>query len=328
MIVQCETCRTKFNIDETLLNKEGSKVRCSRCENIFVAYPEEHNEAEDLLDVSAEQQEMEAEKEAVGAGFDDDNRFEEDAMEDIGDLEAEYGEDSSDFLEEGDVQKIASKDDKEKAEETSKDVDEAIEHVSDRKKGGKSRNLLIFIAIILLLAGAGAYVYFQTPHLISGFLALSTKPAEIQKSSDMGARRLEILTVDGSFVDSEKAGRFFVICGKLRNNYPKRRNSILVKGSLLNESGQVVKEKSAYAGNTFKEEDLPSLPLEEINRLMQNRHGIENKNVNIDPGTSIDFEIVFEDLPENLSEFTVGAVSSSPGKPETNNKPEGSETTL
>ena len=49
---------------------------------------------------------------------------------------------------------------------------------------------------------------------------------------------------------------------------------------------------------------------------MNNRPGIDNKNLNIEPGTSVDFAIVFEKLPDNLSEFTVGAVSSSPAGPE------------
>ena len=39
MIVICEKCLTKFNIDESILKKKGSKVRCNICKNIFIAYP-------------------------------------------------------------------------------------------------------------------------------------------------------------------------------------------------------------------------------------------------------------------------------------------------
>ena len=39
MVIQCESCRTEFNLDESLLKKEGSKVRCSRCRHVFTAYP-------------------------------------------------------------------------------------------------------------------------------------------------------------------------------------------------------------------------------------------------------------------------------------------------
>ncbi|MGD8385597.1 MAG: DUF3426 domain-containing protein [Desulfobacteraceae bacterium] len=39
MIVQCEKCNSRFRLDETLLKEGGSKVRCSSCRHVFVAYP-------------------------------------------------------------------------------------------------------------------------------------------------------------------------------------------------------------------------------------------------------------------------------------------------
>ena len=41
MIIACEQCRTRFNLDENLLKQDGSKVRCSKCSHVFVAYPPE-----------------------------------------------------------------------------------------------------------------------------------------------------------------------------------------------------------------------------------------------------------------------------------------------
>ncbi|MBF0411494.1 MAG: zinc-ribbon domain-containing protein [Desulfamplus sp.] len=39
MIITCEKCSTKFNLDESILKKEGSKVRCSSCRHVFKVYP-------------------------------------------------------------------------------------------------------------------------------------------------------------------------------------------------------------------------------------------------------------------------------------------------
>ncbi len=39
MIITCEKCSTKFNLDESLLNENGSKVRCCLCKHVFTAYP-------------------------------------------------------------------------------------------------------------------------------------------------------------------------------------------------------------------------------------------------------------------------------------------------
>ncbi len=41
MIIECEQCRSKFNFDESLLKRDGSRVRCSVCKTIFTAYPPE-----------------------------------------------------------------------------------------------------------------------------------------------------------------------------------------------------------------------------------------------------------------------------------------------
>ncbi|MDY6790651.1 MAG: DUF3426 domain-containing protein [Thermodesulfobacteriota bacterium] len=39
MILTCNKCGIGFNFDETLLKETGSKVRCSKCKNVFTAYP-------------------------------------------------------------------------------------------------------------------------------------------------------------------------------------------------------------------------------------------------------------------------------------------------
>ena len=39
MIVTCKNCNTGFNLEESFLKPTGSKVRCSLCKEIFVAYP-------------------------------------------------------------------------------------------------------------------------------------------------------------------------------------------------------------------------------------------------------------------------------------------------
>ena len=139
------------------------------------------------------------------------------------------------------------------------------------------------------------------------------KPAKQQAVRDLGVRRLSFKGVTGSFVDSKKAGNLFVIRGMVTNDYQKSRSFILVKGSILNDKGEVVREKEAYAGNAFTEEEIRDRPMEEINEAMKNRSGMGRKNISVGPGESVPFMIVFENLPDNLSEFTIEAVRSSPG---------------
>lgn len=355
MIVPCENCQTKFEVNETLLKPEGSKVKCSRCGDIFRVYPPEQIKVEEpAVDSSTQEEpemkieiestepepeividstEPESEIESTESepeiememdltesesemDLDFDDSFEDDIMEDIEDLETEYREDPDGFGEEN--LESPSEDAEEETDEETQEKEEkdSITPVFDKKKEGMSRTLLILIVIILGLVGGAYAIYKYAPDLIPSSILPEKISADKSKGFDVGASRLEILTVDGSFVDSNKAGRLFVISGKVRNNYPKSRDFILVKGCILDDKGQIVKEKTAFAGNMMKEEEFVTKSLEEIGAVLKNRHGIEKKNVNVEPGASIDFMIVFDKLPDNLSEFTVGAVSSSPNNPE------------
>ena len=39
MIIECKNCSTRFNLNEMQLKPNGSKVRCTKCGNIFIAVP-------------------------------------------------------------------------------------------------------------------------------------------------------------------------------------------------------------------------------------------------------------------------------------------------
>jgi len=331
MIVQCENCQTNFSVNETLIKSEGSKVKCSRCGSIFKTYPPEQIEDEaPAIDSSIQEEpnlkptepepemeiEIDSEDSEPEMDLDFDDSFEDDIMEDIEDLETEYREDPDGFGDE-DLE-IPSEGVAEVTEEEIEEEQDSLTPVFEKKKQGKSHTLLILILIILGLAGGAFAVYKYAPDLIPSYILPEKKSAGRTTGFDVGARRLEILTVDGSFVNSNKVGRLFVISGKVRNSYPKGRDFIQVKGCILDDKGQIVMEKEAFAGNVMEMEEFVNLSLEEIGAVLKNRHGIEKKNVNVKSGATIDFMIVFEKLPDNLSEFTVGAVSSSPHNPEPN----------
>ncbi|MFH1489939.1 MAG: DUF3426 domain-containing protein, partial [Pseudomonadota bacterium] len=109
-------------------------------------------------------------------------------------------------------------------------------------------------------------------------------------------------------------GQLFVIRGMVTNNYPKNRSFILLKGSIIDDKGAVAKTKLAYAGNTYPDDKIQGMTLEEIDKGLKNQLGNKGVNRNIKPGGGIPFMIILENLPENLTEFTVEAVSSSPGQ--------------
>jgi pilus assembly protein FimV len=54
MILTCNECGIGFNFDETLLQETGSKVRCSKCKNVFTAYPPSSSSQPEKTDFALE----------------------------------------------------------------------------------------------------------------------------------------------------------------------------------------------------------------------------------------------------------------------------------
>jgi predicted Zn finger-like uncharacterized protein len=336
MIIQCEKCRTKFSLNESLIKKEGSKVKCSRCGNVFVAFPPEETFSEEAETIPVKKEDLDTtmalDSPPVLAGEpgetgekDQDVDFAdvfEESMEGLEKFEAMSPEDLQGLLKEESAVKpsdeAVTKEEVPPAvpeEREKKEPEEIVEGppiVPAPKKSSRSPLLLIILVILLALIGGGIAIFFWAPDLIPDSMSF-LKPVEKQVAIDSGIRRLKFPSVKGSFVDSQNSGRLFVIQGTIKNNYPKSRSFILIKGIILDDGGRPVKMKMAYAGNAFKEDEIKLMALEEINKAIKNRPGKGNKNINIAPGATVPFTIVFENLPENLGEFSVEAVSSSPG---------------
>jgi predicted Zn finger-like uncharacterized protein len=327
MIIECEKCKSKFRFNEGLLSKEGSPVRCSVCKNVFVVYPPGMEPSEEPEELVLEDLEDTAAMEDGPPVLDkQDSQPVERMMDDDFELAFEEAMD-------GDAVEVASPDESVEKEEEARAKEVIVERGRKRKEAKKLKKEVqaaklatppkkkrkgvrifpIILVIVLLLLGAAAALRFLAPQLIPDSLSF-LKPEKTQDIGDLGVRRLTFKSVSGTFVESEQAGQLFVVRGMVTNNYPQSRSLILVKGTILDDQGKVVKTQLAFAGNVFSEKELKEMPLEQISQAMRNRFGKGRMNVNIQPQRTVPFMIVFEDLPDNLSEFTVEAVSSSPGE--------------
>ena len=355
MDIQCEKCRTVFNIDEILIKEGGSKVRCSICRHAFMAYPPvraldameteipidlakrgtDEEIADELVPLFDEHKESEVKGKDEGLESDLDSVYKDAFQEPAGELAGkikEESEDSQDLMEDtmgGGEERLAydpavdflAMDNIDDRSEEHERAAEPKKKALSKKKSSKWSFIIVLVVILLALLGVVVAINYLRPELIPtpvrSFLENSVssflKTPEKKGPVDPGVRLLEFSSVAGSFVDSEKGGRLFVIRGVVGSKYPKPRSYILIKGNILDNKGKVVKSKQSYAGNTFTDEEIKTLPLEEIKRAMNNRDGMARKNFNLASGATIPFMIVFDNLPDNLSEFTVEAVSSSPG---------------
>jgi len=349
MIIECERCHTKFNLDEDLLKESGSKVRCSICKHVFIAFPpkeepelegfktEKIEEAEILLKEETDKEEdiiPDVDKtivtealEGIGQGEEDEG-IEAISFEDISQIDSGFLREQEEEGGEVDIdeamdraakveEKILAQEEGEKREEI-EEIKKPAKPQPIIKKRRRSAVWITILLIVLIIVGAAAALYVFKPDLLFEYFPSLTKSLPKEQVFDMGNKRLSInrdpADLKGSFVDSEKAGKLFVVKGSITNNYPDKRSFIRVRSNILDSKGKVVKSKIAYAGNTVSDKELLSLSMVEINNRLMNKSGKDNVNANILPNSSISFMIIFDDLPKDISEFTVESISSFPAE--------------
>jgi len=318
MIVKCDKCKSEFNLNESLLKKGGSTVRCSVCKNLFKVFPSEpelfespiDDEFSDAameetvaLDMPPDFEEIEEEPIMEGKRDSFDKAFEE-AMEEVAEDDDLIVRDEESMYDEEDTSELMT----EKADRTAVKI-KGIQ----RKEKGRPRLLLISLSIALFLIVAFLVIFFFFPSVLP---FSSTQPASNVTEIDGGISKLDFEDVDGGFVETGSAGKLFVIHGSVINNYTKTRSHILLKGGLLGKDSKPLKEEMAYAGNTMTDEKLKAISKEEIKNAMKNKSGTNNNNVDIKPGSAVPFMIIITDLPDmdKMLDYTVEAISSSPNK--------------
>ncbi len=184
---------------------------------------------------------------------------------------------------------------------------------------------LLVVLIIALLGGAG----------YGGFLLLDRMGMEVPyidkiapyidkipyinefrepRIQDPGNLKMTPFKIESKFVRTEKNGKRFVITGQIRNDYPEPRSFISVNGKLFLKGKKKVKSKTIYSGNPLADEEIARLSMADIGKRLSIRAGKNGINTKIKPGQHVPFIIVFEKLPDNLDEFTVEVVTSSPAK--------------
>ena len=341
MIIECEKCHAKFNLDENLLKKSGSKVRCSSCKHVFTAFPPERElqieevpaeelketeelaaeeifKQEDLLsdlektfaqELEEEVEISEEEEEIEAISFDELSQLDSGPIKRAEEerLDTDEAMDRAAQVE----QEITAQEEAEREEEI-EEVEEPVRPRPIVKKRRRSRLWITILLIVLIIIGAGAALMVFKPGFLPESFPLFKRPLSKEQAFDMGNKRLSFKDLNGSFVNSKKAGKLFVVKGLVTNMYPDKRSFIRIRSNILDSKGKAVKSKIVYAGNPISDKELLSLSMEEVDNRLRDKFGKNKMNTNIPPNSSIPLMIVFGNLPQDLSEFEVEAISSSP----------------
>lgn len=158
------------------------------------------------------------------------------------------------------------------------------------KKGFSLKTALLVIAACAVIAIPLWYLWSKYTSAQTGEIALAE--------------------LNGYYTQNAEAGNIFVITGRAINNTNKARSFFQVKGILFNKKGENVAQKEVFCGNIFSVKEIATLPRAKIEADLKNKVGSSLSNINLAPGKSVPFMIVFFDLPAEMNEFSVEVTGS------------------
>jgi len=184
----------------------------------------------------------------------------------------------------------------------------------------KSDVLLLILLLIGIITGGvfGAYFLFGNAAINLPMLAnipfLGDMLSAPDSSGTFESNHMKITplqhTIEGKYIKNSKSGTYFVVTGQVKNESDTSQKFIQVKGTLISNGGHVAQTQTVYCGNTFSNTALANLEIEKIKGRLSNRSGDNRKNEHVASGSSLTFAIVFSNLPENLENFSVEVVGS------------------
>ena len=188
---------------------------------------------------------------------------------------------------------------------------------SKKKEGGSLAVKILLVLVLLILAAYVAIIRLgvtipvvsdiQIPFITQW---LEPKQAPLPPLKPV----MDEPSIDGRFVSNKSAGDLFIVTGRIQNPSNTAVSYIQVKGTLMKKDNTKAGTLIAYCGNIIPEETLKSGNISDITKQMSVKQGNQNTNVNIKPGASVMFMLVFSNLPEDLSNFTVAVEGFEPAQ--------------
>ena len=177
-----------------------------------------------------------------------------------------------------------------------------MEGVPSSTRPSRKRLLILLIPLLVIAGGLALWLYLPWP--------LKSKPVE----KTTGIEQLHLVETRGYFVENQRAGQLFVIQGRVRNEFPKPRRWIHLRAKIYTSDGKTARQLDFFAGNILSNQQLQSMPLEELLGFVQSQPTTKEKGRIIAAQEEISFTVPFGDLPEltELSDYSVEILASQP----------------
>lgn len=163
-------------------------------------------------------------------------------------------------------------------------------------------SVVLLLLLFFVVAGGGAYLGFTSDgqKVLRG---LVPQIASVWPGGEKPLSRYAVGNLIGYYEGNGATGRMFVIKGQVTNEGRLRKTGVRIHAALLDARNATIAEKTVYAGNVFAGDVLRKAAREKIEEAMSNPIGGGLANMDIPPGKSVPFMVVFFDAPDGVDSY-------------------------
>jgi len=176
--------------------------------------------------------------------------------------------------------------------------------IASRRRGSPLPVLLLG-GVLVLLAGLAASAFFcKWP--VDPAAVIPPSVMKMISSACKAGNCAEISSLNGEFLVNREAGEIFAVTGEALNTSGRALTALRVRGTVYDATGQVLAQRTVYCGNSLTRDQMAGMPFSELEKAMNRQFGDSLANLDVAPGKSIPFMVVFKGVPRGGTNF--GAV--------------------
>ncbi|MBN1254822.1 MAG: zinc-ribbon domain-containing protein [Deltaproteobacteria bacterium] len=251
MIIECDKCKTKYNLDDAKVKPGETKVRCSNCQNVFtVPHPLALDESDIFGETETKTEDAFMREWAKDLGTQPPEQ--DKSIPPEGPPPKAFVPPTMEELFEGGEEPV-------QAEEPS--IEEEIfpfkatpvAEISVKKKR-KVSGFFLFIMLLLLFASFGIYYWSNTTEgSIPAFEFVYEKVYNLMHGKK--GQELFLLYLRGA-EHTVEGGTVYAIQGKVANRSQETKKFVKVKGTLFDKGGNAVATSTGFCGITITNEEI------------------------------------------------------------------------
>ncbi|MCJ7664645.1 MAG: zinc-ribbon domain-containing protein [Desulfobacterales bacterium] len=301
MIVQCDKCKTEYNLNDDKVKPGETKVRCSRCQNVFtIPNPLTLNEEEIFGEIADKVDDAFLKQWAKEFPAQPPQKPRQPVPP-----APDKGPQPRPFIPPA-------------AEETLfvKELPPAVAPISEEeaqpftirplaeapaRKGRKKVSTAFLLGIFLLATVAGALYYWsKMGHSVPAFEYIYEKIYVFMEGKK--EQTLFLLYLKGS-ENTLEGGKIFLIQGKVANRSQETKKIVKLKGFLYDKTGKVVATSSGFCGITITDEEVKNSTYDALKASFGFIAVGQAKPVAVQESSP--FTIIFFSPPEGASQYQV-----------------------